>query len=192
MHDITWTPEQVRGVRSNPLYVGIYPFPALVSDREWVRSAVEAIHDHGAEQFLVNMLHVLRSTLQCVSDAENANRSDALITGVQILQRVYQMTPSEAAVSSLLEQGFSSAHDIVTNDDQHHDELRVRAFLQEASARLREALTLTAASKRSEYQQLVEALESHLSTPPLSDVTEREGRQDVSFLGNDTGGPQAG
>ncbi len=55
-----WTPQQIRGILCNPIYAGIRPFPALVSDEVWVKSAALLIFKEGAEQFLVNLLHVLR------------------------------------------------------------------------------------------------------------------------------------
>ena len=55
-----WTPEQVRGVLCNPIYAGIGSFPALVPDDAWVRSASLLISKEGSEQFLVNLLFVLR------------------------------------------------------------------------------------------------------------------------------------
>jgi len=56
-------PAEIRGMVSNPVYAGVGPYPALLSDEEWVAAAVTAIKKEGAEQFLVNMLHVLRETL---------------------------------------------------------------------------------------------------------------------------------
>ena len=55
-----WTPEQIRGILCNPIYAGISPFPALVSDEAWVQSAALLISQEGSEQFLVNLLFVLR------------------------------------------------------------------------------------------------------------------------------------
>jgi hypothetical protein len=55
-----WTSDQVRGILCNPVYAGIGPFPALVSDHVWVKSAALIISQEGAEQFLVNILFVLR------------------------------------------------------------------------------------------------------------------------------------
>jgi hypothetical protein len=57
-----FTEEEVRGIIANPICAGVGPFPRLVSDEQWVRAAVQAIREDGAEQFLVNLLHVLRQT----------------------------------------------------------------------------------------------------------------------------------
>jgi hypothetical protein len=46
----------------NPVYAGFRPFPALISDEEWVAAAARMIERDGAEQFLVNLLHILRQT----------------------------------------------------------------------------------------------------------------------------------
>jgi hypothetical protein len=56
------TPADLRGIICNPVYAGLGPFPAIVSDEEWVTAAARAIREDGAEQFLVNLLHVLRAT----------------------------------------------------------------------------------------------------------------------------------
>lgn len=57
------TPEKVRALFCNPLYVGIAPFPKLIDDETWVRAAVQSIREHGTEQWLVNMLYVLKEFL---------------------------------------------------------------------------------------------------------------------------------
>ena len=56
-----WTEEEIRGVICNPIYAGGGPFPACASNEVWVRSAATLIANEGAEQCLVNLLHVLRS-----------------------------------------------------------------------------------------------------------------------------------
>ena len=56
--------EEVRGIIANPVYAGIGPFPQLVSDEQWIRAAAKAIRANEPEQFLVNMLHVLRQSLK--------------------------------------------------------------------------------------------------------------------------------
>ena len=58
-----WTEEEIRGIICNPIYAGIGPFPAFVSDEEWVKCASILISNEGAEQFLVNLLHTLRTCL---------------------------------------------------------------------------------------------------------------------------------
>jgi hypothetical protein len=49
---------------ANPIYAGIGPYPQLIPDEQWVRCAAKAIAQDGAEQFLVNMLHVLRQAMR--------------------------------------------------------------------------------------------------------------------------------
>ena len=58
------TAEDVRGIICNPIYAGVSPFPAMVSDETWVRSAAVFISGEGSEQFLVNLLYVLRMTYE--------------------------------------------------------------------------------------------------------------------------------
>lgn len=56
-------PQSTATARALPsLYVGFGLFPALVLDEQWLAAAVNAIKPEGAEQFLVNLLHVLRQT----------------------------------------------------------------------------------------------------------------------------------
>lgn len=58
------TAEKVRAMFCNPLYAGITAnFPKLVDDETWIRAAAQAIREHGSEQWLVNMLYVLRESL---------------------------------------------------------------------------------------------------------------------------------
>ena len=57
------TPAEVLGMICNPVYAGMGPYPALVSDEQWVAAAATVINKEGAEQFLVNLLYVLRQTL---------------------------------------------------------------------------------------------------------------------------------
>jgi hypothetical protein len=63
------TPERVRGMICNPVYAGFGPFPSLIDEETWVRAASQAILEQGPEQFLVNMLYVLRQSF----DATNAD-----------------------------------------------------------------------------------------------------------------------
>jgi hypothetical protein len=55
--------EAVRGILVNPIYTGVGPFPRLVEDGPWVRACARLIQEEGAEQFLVNLLYVLRDCL---------------------------------------------------------------------------------------------------------------------------------
>jgi hypothetical protein len=54
------SPEAVKGILVNPIYAGVGPFPRLVEDAAWVWACAKLIQEEGAEQFLVNLLHVLR------------------------------------------------------------------------------------------------------------------------------------
>ena len=58
------TEEEVRGMIANPIYTGIGPYPQLIPDEQWIRCAAKAIAGDGPEQFLVNMLYVLRQALR--------------------------------------------------------------------------------------------------------------------------------
>lgn len=56
-----WTPAIVGGMLCNPVYAGVGA-PALIEPQKWIASAKNRIDEEGPEQFLVNMLHVLRIT----------------------------------------------------------------------------------------------------------------------------------
>src|SRR5262249_54840541 len=60
-----FSPEAIRGVCINPIYTGLGPFPRQVKDDDWVRTCARDIEEEGAEQFLVNLLYVLR---ECFDD----------------------------------------------------------------------------------------------------------------------------
>ena len=52
-----------QSIMSNPVYTGIPPYPRVVSDETWIRAAADLIVEEGAEQFLVNMLYMLRASM---------------------------------------------------------------------------------------------------------------------------------
>jgi hypothetical protein len=58
------SPEAVKGILVNPIYTGVGPFPRVVEDSVWVRACAELIEEEGPQQFLVNLLHVLRECFQ--------------------------------------------------------------------------------------------------------------------------------
>jgi hypothetical protein len=59
------SPEAIKGILVNPIYTGVGPYPRLVQDDAWVRACAKLVEEEGAEQFLVNVLHVLR---ECFGD----------------------------------------------------------------------------------------------------------------------------
>jgi hypothetical protein len=63
------SPEAVKGILVNPIYAGVGPFPRLVEDAAWVRACAKLIGEEGAQQFLVNLLYVLRECFQGESTA---------------------------------------------------------------------------------------------------------------------------
>jgi hypothetical protein len=56
----------IKGMVINPIYTGVSEYPRMISDEQWVSAAKKVLEEDGAEQFLVNLLHVLRSTLGCI------------------------------------------------------------------------------------------------------------------------------
>ena len=58
------SPETVKGILVNPLYTGVGLFPRQVEDAAWVRACAKLIEEEGQQQFLVNLLYVLRECFQ--------------------------------------------------------------------------------------------------------------------------------
>ncbi|MBI3464483.1 MAG: hypothetical protein HY000_15725 [Planctomycetes bacterium] len=56
------TEAQIRGILTNPIYAGVGPYPPMVEESRWVRCCKKLIDEEGAEQFLVNLLYVLRKS----------------------------------------------------------------------------------------------------------------------------------
>jgi hypothetical protein len=54
----------VKGILINPLNAGVGPFPPLVSDDQWVAACKRFLQQEAPEQFLVNLLFVLRQYLE--------------------------------------------------------------------------------------------------------------------------------
>ena len=69
------TEEKMQSLMCNPIYAGMGPYPALVDDETWVRAA-QMIKKEGSEQFLVNMLYVLRQSLGTGVSGSNDREND--------------------------------------------------------------------------------------------------------------------
>ena len=63
-----FTEAGIKGIVMNPVYAGIGEFPALVSDRQWVAACKLVMEQDTPEQFLVNLLFLLRSTFGNVGE----------------------------------------------------------------------------------------------------------------------------
>ena len=58
----------IKGILINPLNAGAGPFPAMVSDAQWVAACTQLLQQESPEQFLVNLLFVLRQSLTTLVD----------------------------------------------------------------------------------------------------------------------------
>jgi hypothetical protein len=56
----------VKGMLINPIYAGVADYPRLISEEDWVAAAANVLREDGPEQFLVNLLYVLRRTFGCI------------------------------------------------------------------------------------------------------------------------------
>jgi hypothetical protein len=64
------SPAAIKGILVNPTYTGVGPFPRLIRDEVWVRACAKLIEEEGADQFLVNLLYVLRECLPAESTGQ--------------------------------------------------------------------------------------------------------------------------
>jgi hypothetical protein len=58
----------IKGILVNPLNAGAGPFPQLVSDAHWVDACKQLLQHETPEQFLVNLLFVLRQSMEILGD----------------------------------------------------------------------------------------------------------------------------
>lgn len=49
---------------ANPMYTGVADFPRLMPDDRWLHLAALLMRDAGIEQFLVNMLYMMRRSVR--------------------------------------------------------------------------------------------------------------------------------
>lgn len=47
---------------TNPIYVGIGPFPQIIPEEEWIAAVAKLIQDQGAETVLRSILGQLKAT----------------------------------------------------------------------------------------------------------------------------------
>ncbi|MHB8954448.1 MAG: hypothetical protein ACYC4U_15870, partial [Pirellulaceae bacterium] len=59
----TWSHAEARGVCINPILTGIGLHPRSISDEDWVLCCEQDAEQNGLEQFLTDLLHILRLTI---------------------------------------------------------------------------------------------------------------------------------
>lgn len=57
-----WTPGRVAAILCNPIYAGVGPFPSMVNDATWIKSARVSIEQLGPELFFRIMLDSIRQS----------------------------------------------------------------------------------------------------------------------------------
>ena len=62
------TKASMKGILINPLNAGAGPFPTIVSDAQWVAACKKLLEQESSEQFLVNLLFMLRQSFQILAD----------------------------------------------------------------------------------------------------------------------------
>jgi hypothetical protein len=62
----SWAASDVRAVLCNPVNVGLGPFKQIVPEDLWLKGAEKQVAEHGAEQFLVNVLFMLKDSFKRV------------------------------------------------------------------------------------------------------------------------------
>lgn len=68
-----WTEDDVARMICNPVYAGVGPFPAIVSDEQWIEAMSKVIQQHGPARCLRLMLEELRSTWQADIEARESS-----------------------------------------------------------------------------------------------------------------------
>lgn len=58
--DGPWKEDEVRKTVANPIYAGVGPYPALISDDDWIATAKKLIKERGSDSFLRDLLANLR------------------------------------------------------------------------------------------------------------------------------------
>lgn len=56
----------IRGVVMNPIFTGIGQYPKYIADDQWIEGVRRILAEDGPDQFLVNLLYVLRRSFGCV------------------------------------------------------------------------------------------------------------------------------
>jgi hypothetical protein len=65
-----WTPEMMRGMKHNPVFVGIPPFPQLIAQDAWCQNIADDDQDDGVLQRFANVLFCLRRSYGCAASPE--------------------------------------------------------------------------------------------------------------------------
>jgi hypothetical protein len=60
-----WTPEMLRAMKHNPVFVGIPPFPALIAQDAWCENITNDDQEDSVVQRFANVLHCLRRSYGC-------------------------------------------------------------------------------------------------------------------------------
>jgi len=58
------TREAILGILCNPVYTGMGKYPKITEEDVWIKSAMKAVEEIGLEQFFVNMVYVLKMSLE--------------------------------------------------------------------------------------------------------------------------------
>lgn len=71
-----WHVNDIKNIICNPIYVGIGPFPQILTDDQWIKCAERSIQEMGAQVFLIRMLMVLRNSFAKVVLVDGHNESE--------------------------------------------------------------------------------------------------------------------
>ena len=67
----SWEASDVRAVLCNPVNVGLGPFKQIVPEDLWLKGAEKQVAEHGPEQFLVNVLFMLKDSFKRVQGSRS-------------------------------------------------------------------------------------------------------------------------
>ena len=116
----------VNGMICNPMYAGVGNFPQIVDDEAWITAASQFITEEGSEQFLVNLLYLLRETsrveapriqpsepLLCAHDGLpiiDVGGGDMACIGEYLFAHLYNTTVTDLISEPVLTLVFQNGH----------------------------------------------------------------------------------
>lgn len=65
------TKDEVAKLTVNPIFAGVGPYPAVISDAEWIAAVGRMISEQGAERVLTALLASLRDAFPPLPQPEN-------------------------------------------------------------------------------------------------------------------------
>ena len=88
-----WTVDDVRAIVTSPIYAGVGPFPALVSDDTWVKAIAVGIREEGKEAILAQMRGALLDVGLAIPRFDTIGETDPEGIAIEALRLCRQANP---------------------------------------------------------------------------------------------------